>query len=118
MMLTSPTPSLRVVNKYKKDITDRVQPQKSSVLLAKPEAAATKGAKIAKLDCIKMHPAIQPAINVQVGLATKLPVQPAAMLSHLAPTAGVAKFKNVHRDFTAKEKQLTKQFVSRACTQL
>ena len=39
------------------------------------------------------------------------------MLSPPAPTAGMAKFKNVHRVTTAKEKQKTKQLASKASTQ-
>ena len=109
--------NLPVVNKCKKDITDLVQPQKSSVQLVKLEVAATKRVKIAKLDCIKTHQATQHVLSVQVVLATKAKVQPGAMLFLPAPTDGMAKSKNVHRVITAKEKQKTKQLVLSASMQ-
>ena len=117
IMSTSQTPSLRVVNKYKKDITARVPPRKSSALLVKLEVVATQRVKTVQLGCIKIYQAIQYVLLVHLVLATKLPVQLDAMLSLLVPTLGMAKSENVHRVITAKEKQKTKQLVSLASTQ-
>ena len=116
-MPISQNPSLQVVNKYKKDIIDLAQPQKLSVQLVKLEVVVTQRVRVATLGCIKMHQAIQHVLSVQVVLATKLPVLPDAMLYLPDPIVGVAKFKNVHRVTTAKEKQKTKQLVSQDVTQ-
>ena len=114
---TSQAPSLQVVNKCKKDITDRARQRKLNVQLVKLEVVATQPAKIVTLGCIKTHQAIQHAITVQVVSATKLPVRLGAMLYPPAPTAGMVRFKNVHRVITAKEKQTTKPPACKASTQ-
>ena len=116
-MPSNVNPNLPVVNKCKKDITDRVPPRKSSALLVKLEVVATQPVKVVQLDCTKTHQAIRHALRVHLVLPTKVKVLLDAMPYLPVPTAGMATFKNVHRVTTARVKQKTKQLVSQACMQ-